>query len=234
MIGVVGAPELSFAVESAAPLKFATAPTLVFRLRVECGASAEVVAVALDVRLGVALRRRSYSPEARARLAELLGAPGSEGGTPHSLFWAQTSLTVPRFMGRTAVDLPIGCSYDLEMALVRYLDALDEGEVPLEFLFSGSVFYHGAGGALQVARLPWDREAQYRLPIAIWRAALEQHYPDSAWLRVRRDTLDRLNAYRARRLLPGWEAVFEELLQLAAGGAAEPGKEVSNRWSRSQ
>lgn len=222
MIGVAGAPDLSFAVEGAAPMEFAAAPTLVFRLRVESGEAAVVAAVALDVQLGIALRRRTYIPETRARLTELLGAPGGEGSAPRSLFWTQTTIMVPRFTGATTVDLPIGCSYDLEMALVRYLDSLDGGEVPLEFLFSGSVFYRDTGGALQVARIPWDREAEYRLPISIWRAVLEQHYPDSAWLRLRRDTLDRLNTYRARRLLPGWEAALEELLQLAEGGATEP------------
>lgn len=234
MSEVPGAPELSFAVEGAAPLEFAAVPTVVFRLRVTGEDSAEVAAVALDVRVGITLRRRGYTHETRARLAELLGAPGGEGTTPHSLFWAQTSVMVPRFTGKITVELPIGCSYDLEMALVRYLDALEDGVVPLEFLFSGSVFYRDTGGALQVARIPWDREATYPLPISVWRAVLEQHYPDSAWLRVRRDTLARLNTYRARRLLPGWEAALEELMELAEGGVAEPGKEESSRWSRSQ
>jgi len=39
--------------------------------------------------------------------------------------------------------------------------ALDDGEVPLEFLFSGTVFYSGDDGALQTMRISWDAEAEW-------------------------------------------------------------------------
>jgi hypothetical protein len=56
---------------------------------------------------------------------------------------------VPPFTGTTVVDLHVPCSYDMEVLASKYLDALAGGEVPLEFLFSGTVFYTGAGGQLQ-------------------------------------------------------------------------------------
>lgn len=230
MTGAVGAPELSFAVEDAAPLEFAAVPTLAFRLRVESGGAVPVAAVALNVQLGIALRRRSYDPATRARLTELLGAAGGDNGALRTLFWTKTTIMVPPFTGNTTFELPIVCTYDFETAVVKYLHALEDGEVPLEFLFSGTIYYRGEGGALNVGRIPWDREATYRLPIPVWRAVLERHYPDSAWLRLRRDTLERLHAYRARRLLPGWDDALDELLRLAEGGLVEPGNAEVSQW----
>lgn len=228
MIGAAGVPELSFAVEAATPQEFAAVPTLSFRLRVESGMDVAVAALALDVQLGIALRGRAYDPATRARLTELLGAPGGESGALRSLFWTRTTIMVPPFTGSTTMELPIGCTYDFEVAVVKYLHALEEGEVPLEFLFSGAIYYRGAGGMLNVGRIPWDREAMYRLPIRVWREVLERHYPDSGWLRLRRDTLERLHAYRARLLLPGCDDALEELLRQAEGEREEPRKvEVS-------
>ena len=41
----------------------------------------------------------------------------------------------------------------------------EDGEIPLEFLFGGTVFYAGAGGGLQVQPISWAAEARYRLPV---------------------------------------------------------------------
>ena len=47
------------------------------------------------------------------------------------------------------------CSYDLEVAAAKYLDALPDGEVPLAFHFSGRIFYRGEDGRLQIVLTPW-------------------------------------------------------------------------------
>src|SRR5262249_32365982 len=100
-----------------------------------------------------------------------------------------------------------------EVASAKYLHGLRDGEVPLELLFSGTVFYAGEGGALRVAQVPWDREAQFRLPLRVWRDAMEAHFPGAAWLRLRADVFARLVAYKARRALPTGEAAVVELLE---------------------
>ena len=41
-----------------------------------------------------------------------------------------------------------------------------DGEIPLDLLFSGTVFYAGPGGALQINRISWNAEAAYRLPVS--------------------------------------------------------------------
>jgi hypothetical protein len=221
------APELTFVIEGAEAVEYAAVPTLRFRLRIESVGGAEIASVALNAQVRIALRRRSYDPPTRERLTELLGAPGSDGGVIRSLFWTNATTMVPPFAGATTIELDIGCTYDFEVAVAKYFHALEEGEVPLEFLFSGSVFYPGPGGALRVGRIPWDREASFRLPVGVWRALMEEHFPNSAWIRLRRDTFDRLHAFRARRVLPGWEETIEELLRAGGAEVPEPGRVVA-------
>ena len=66
---------------------------------------------------------------------------------------------------------------------------------------------------LQTGRIGWDKEAAYRLPVAAWREMMDRYFPDSAWLRLRREQFDALCAYRARHSLVSWEATVEVLLR---------------------
>jgi hypothetical protein len=204
-------PALAFAVTGAARLEHAASPTLRFTLRVDAG-GAHVRSVMLDTQVRIAATRRAYPHSADDRLFELFGPRADWGTTLRSLLWTRTTLAIPAFTGRTEVDLLIPCTYDLDVAAAKYLGALEDGDVPLEFLFSGSLFYALPDGRLQTARLSWDLEAEYRLPVAVWRETMDHHFPDSAWLRLDRESHDRLVAYKARRALPTWSAVLDELL----------------------
>jgi hypothetical protein len=86
------------------------------------------------------------------------------------------------------VEITIPCSSDLTLASTKYFYALEEGEVPLLFLFSGTIFYAGADGRLQVEQISWNKEAMYRLPVSVWREMMETHYPNCAWLYLNRET----------------------------------------------
>jgi hypothetical protein len=44
---------------------------------------------------------------------------------------------------------------------------------------------------------------------------MDHYFPNSAWLRLRRDSFDRLYAYRSRNALPSWERVVDALLDEA-------------------
>src|SRR5262249_36757096 len=100
----------------------------------------------------------------------------------------------------------------------KYFAGLDDGEVPLRLLFSGSVFHAGDDGALRVAPIPWSKEAEYRLPVRVWRAMMDLYYPDSAWLCLRRDTFERLYRYKVGRGLPTGERAVARRLAAAEGG----------------
>src|SRR4051812_31990390 len=193
------APELMFAIDEAGPLEHAAAPTLRFALRIE--SAADVRSVALSVEIRIAATRRGYDEAAQRRLVELFGAPEDWGRSLHALHWTTLNVNVPGFSRSTVVELLVPCSYDLEVAGAKYLNALEDGEVPLEFLFSGTVFYSGADGRLQVDRIAWDKEASYRLPVAVWRQTMDRYFPGAGWLRLRRDTFERLSAYKANNAL---------------------------------
>jgi hypothetical protein len=204
-------PEVAFAVQDAARVEHAAAPTLRFVLRADSG-GAPVRSILLDTQIRIAARRRRYDPAATDRLFELFGPREDWGTNLNSLLWTRTTTVVPAFTGATTIDLDVPCTYDLEVTASRYLDALADGEVPLEFLFSGALFYTGPDGRLQTARISWEAEAEYALPVAVWKETMERHFPGSAWLRVDKATFDRLCTYRSTRALPTWADVFGELL----------------------
>jgi Family of unknown function (DUF6084) len=204
-------PQLGFEVESAEAVRFAAAPTVAFALRVT--SDRPVRSLALNAQVRIAPARRRYSDRDRERLVELFGPPERWGETLRTFLWAQTSALVPPFERDTSVELTVPCTYDLEVATAKYFYGLDDGDVPLELLFSGTVFFLDEAGALRAAQIPWESEAPYRMPVQAWQDAMAQHFPGAAWLRLRTDVFDRLVAYKARHALPTWEATVEQLLE---------------------
>jgi hypothetical protein len=114
--------------------------------------------------------------------------------------------------------MPVPCTYDLDVVAAKYFYALEDGEVPLEFLFSGTVFYAGEGGRLQIARISWEKEAEYRMPVRLWKEMMEQYFPNRAWIRLHKDAFDQLYNYKVRMGLPTWEAAVEALLRASEQG----------------
>jgi Family of unknown function (DUF6084) len=209
---------LDFSVRGAAPVEHAAAPAIGFELAVTSRGEVPIRSVVLDVQVQIAARRRSYGEREQARLHDLFGTPERWADTLRSVPWLRTTQVVPAFAGETVVSLQVPCTYDFEVAGSKYLAALADGEVPLELLFGGTIFYTAPGGALQTAMIGWDSEAEYRLPVSVWRATMDRYFPHSAWLRVDRDTFDRLYAYRARRALPSWEHALGRLLDAEEDG----------------
>jgi hypothetical protein len=201
-------PELAFAIEDAARVEYAAVPTLRFALRIE--ADVPVRSILLDAQVQIAARRRGYDAAAHDRLFELFGPVGNWSNSLRTLLWTRTTLVVPPFSQSTVANLDVPCTYDLDVAASRYFDALTDGEVPLEFLFSGSVFY---GDVLQTARISWEQEAEYRLPVAVWKETLERHFPGTAWMRLPKESFDRLCAYKSRNALASWGDVVDRLLE---------------------
>ena len=207
------APELAFAIEDAGVLDHAAVPTLRFGLRID--ADADVRSASLNVQVRIAATKRSYSDHEEERLAELFGRPEQWGRSLRSLHWTNVALNVPAFSASTLVDLPVTCTYDLEVTGSSFFEALDDGNVPLEFLFAGTVFYADADGRLQVRPIAWDREAAFSLPVATWREMIDRHFANSAWLRLGKDSFDRLHRYRAQNALLTWEDTIDSLLRQA-------------------
>jgi hypothetical protein len=211
-------PDLDFRVEDAEVYEFAAVPSLLFKLRIENLQEEPIRSVALNTQVRIAATQRHYDAAEQSRLLELFGEPHRWRDTLRSLLWTHTVLQVPRFSGSTVVDMPVTCTYDLDVVASKYFYALEGGEIPLEFLFSGTVFYAVEGGLLQTARISWEKEATFRLPVRLWKDMMEHYYPNSAWIRLQKDAFELLYDYKIRRSLPTWEAAVESLVRASEQG----------------
>jgi hypothetical protein len=206
-------PDLDFRVESAAPVPFAAAPLLGFRIGVTNANAGEVVySVALRAQIQLEVTRRRYSEAEQAHLRDLFGEPERWGQTLRSMLWTNACATVAPFTGGTTVEVQVPCTFDFNVAATKYFHGIENGEIPLCFLFSGTVFYDAGDGAPQVAPISWSKETRFRLPAETWRCLMETYYPNSAWLCLRRDVFERLYQYKIRRGLPTWEAALDRIL----------------------
>ncbi|HEY2747635.1 MAG TPA: DUF6084 family protein [Polyangia bacterium] len=205
--------DLAFSVAGARVQPHAAQPTLVLALVIEERGGQSLEGLALQCQLRIEPQRRGYAPEEERRLADLFGDADRWSSTMRPLPWIDTTLFTPAFDGRTEVELAVPCSYDLEVAAAKYFGALVDGEVALRLLFRGTIFARGEGG-LEMTPLPWDRETTWRLPVALWRAAIDGHFPDAGWLRLRKETIDALLAFKGRHALPSWDGVIAQLLKV--------------------
>jgi len=207
-------PDLDFKIVDVESVKHAAVPTLYFKLAInQSGRPVPIQSISLQCQLRIDTRRCSYKPQEKARLTDLFGEPEHWAKTLHSLLWTHAGVVVPAFAGdATQVDLPVPCSFDFNIAVNKYFDCLEGGEVPLIVLFSGSIFYRGDDGALQVGPISWNKEASFDLPVRLWQQMMDHYYPDGAWICLRKDVFDRLSQFKTRTGLPTWEHAVENLL----------------------
>jgi hypothetical protein len=205
-------PELSFAISGVQPALFAASPTLNFSLAISDSQSLPIHAVALRCQIRIEPARRSYAPDEKRRLSDLFGEPSRWGQTMRTMLWTHASVVAPPFTSKTSVDLAVPCTYDFNLAATKYFYGLDDGELPLCFLFSGTIFYADEQGDLRVSQIPWDREANFRLPVATWREMMDVYYPNTAFLALGKDAFDALYDFKTRHSIPTWEAAIERLL----------------------
>jgi len=213
------APVLAFAVTAAEEERFAALPTLRFGLEIARTAGLPVGSVTLTTVVRIDVARRSYGPQAQHALGELFGAPEQWATGMRPLTWTRTTVHVPAFDDRTTVQIPVECSYDTELAVTKYLRAVgDEGDIPLDFLFSGTVFHRAPGGpGLAASRISWtDGDTRYALPAVLWQSLTDRYHAGGNWLRLSRETFDRLDAYRARHVLVSPDDAVRALLDSSA------------------
>jgi hypothetical protein len=205
-----GGPQVRFTIASVRTEPHAAAPTLVFRVRVEESSGAFMQAALLRCQVYIDVRHRRYSAAEGERLNEIVAEPARWSDTMRPLLWTTVPLVLSRCQGTVDVDLPISCSYDFDVASGKYFRALDEGDVPLSFMFSGTMFAAGPSG-LQVTPVSWDSEARFRLAVRTWREAMDQHFGDTTWIRLQRESFDALDRVRRHRGFVTWDQAVEAL-----------------------
>lgn len=206
-------PDLQLTIESADVVQFAAAPLLSFKVRIVNHPDEELIhTIAMRAQIQIETTRRKYDANEQAGLRDLFGEPDRWGQTLKSMLWTHASVVVPRFTGSVIADIQVPCSFDFNVAATKYFHGVTNGDLPLCFQFSGNVFYQGEDGALQVAPIPWDKEAKFRLPVQAWKALMDAYYPNSAWLSLRRDTFEKLYQFKVREGIPTWEEAIEKIL----------------------
>ena len=206
-------PDLQLTIESADVVQFAAAPLLSFKVRIVNHPDEELIhTIAMRAQIQIEATRRKYDANEQAGLRDLFGEPDRWGQTLKSMLWTHASVVVPRFTGSVIADIQVPCSFDFNVAATKYFHGVTNGDLPLCFQFSGNVFYQGEDGALQVAPIPWDKEAKVRLPVQAWKALMDAYYPNSAWLSLRRDTFEKLYQFKVREGIPTWEEAIEKIL----------------------
>jgi hypothetical protein len=149
-------PDLDFQVQSIEPEKYSATPLLIFKIKIaQADGTTPIHAIALRCQIRIEPARRRYGSGEEERLLELFGRRDQWGQTLRSMLWTHASTMVPAFNSATIADLPVPCTFDFNVAMTKYFDALEEGEVPLSLLFSGTIFYETDGGALQAAPISW-------------------------------------------------------------------------------
>jgi hypothetical protein len=220
--------DLIFGCTGATAERYAATPTVTFALTITERSGVRVHAIALRCQIRIEPHRRRYSAVEAQRLHDLFGDPSRWAETVKPIQLATVTTMVPTFTAVTETDLPVPCTYDLEVASARYLQGLDDGTIPLLLLFSGTVFLATDEG-FSVELVPWSAEASYRMPVSIWHDLVHMHFPGRAWLPCGRETLDALSAFKAQRALPTWDATLNALMAEATPAEArEPARDTSD------
>jgi len=206
-------PDLDFKVESIQPEPYSATPLLIFKIKVsQRDGNTPIHAIALRCQIRIEPARRRYAEAEEHRLFELFGRREQWGQTLRSTLWTHASTMVSAFEGTTVADLPVPCTFDFNVAMTKYFDALEDGEVPLTLLFSGTIFYQNEAGALQAAPISWEKEATGRLPAKVWHEMMQHYYPNTAWLCLNKQLFDRLHNYKSQGGHTSWENAIEKLL----------------------
>ncbi len=176
--------ELAFGCTEARSARYAATPTLSFTLHITESTGVRVHAIALRCQIRIEPHRRRYSADEARRLNDLFGDTSRWAETVKPIQLATVSAMVPGFTSLTEIELPVPCTYDLEVASARYLQGARRRHHPA----AAAVQRHGvhrqrglvqrradpvelrgflpdAGGRLAGRReraLPWQRLAAVR------------------------------------------------------------------------
>lgn len=204
-------PELTFAIAGIEIERFAMTPTLRFRMRAT--ASRPVENIALQCQLRIEPMRRSYGGAEHEKLADLFGERARWGETLKSFLWTIVPASVAAFEETASFEILVPCTFDFDVATTKYFHGLESGDIPISALFSGSVFYRDAQDRLQISQISWSNAVSHRLPASLWHELMNQYYPNAAWLRLERDTFERLYQLKRELGVPSFEQVLDRLLR---------------------
>lgn len=193
----VAAPQ--FEILGVTPDPLTATPTLRFEVGINDDSGRDIYTIAITAQVNIDADRRGYDEPTRERLQDLFGEPERIPQTAGALLWARVEALAPSFTGHGSVVLDVPVNGDIELAAMRYFDALSDGTVPLTFHFSGTVFASDEFDRLKLTLVPWSCSARYRLKLSVWRELIENRYAAGGFVRLHADTIEKLRRVRVRR-----------------------------------
>jgi hypothetical protein len=167
-------PELDFSIEGAHVLSSGAQAAIGLCVQiVVTPPETHVYSLSLNYDVRIDAVRRRYTDEEQRHLISLFGPIGNWCRTLHALPWLSGTAQVPAFIGQRLIDVSLPCRGEINPVVARYFDALAAGDVLLVASFSGAGFVASDSLPLQMSRIPWDRQATFRLPLGLWREARE-------------------------------------------------------------
>ena len=204
--------EMTFTVADVTPSEdYSLTPLLLARIGIATGDEQPVYAIALRCQIRIEPLRRPYSDAEAEGLVDLFGPRSRWANTQRTFLWQHSTAMVPGFTKATEIALPLECTYDFEVAASKYLHALKDGGIPLQFLFSGTIFTHGERG-VAVQQVSWECEDRYNVPVSVWHNLIQRHYPNAGWVRLDHETLEALASYKSARGMLDFDEAVTSLL----------------------
>jgi len=205
-------PDVDYTIEGALPLRHAASPHIEFALRATNRSPELIHTIILRCQVQLEVQKRTYKPEEQERLSDLFGEPERWSETVRSMLWTNTHVVLPRFSDSATVQVAVPCTFDFNIAATKYFAGVSNGDVPVTFYFSGTVFYDADSGGVNATQIPWEKEAVYRMPVRVWQDMMDFYYPNTNWLCLRRDVFERLYAFKVRHGLPTFEHALEKVV----------------------
>ncbi len=206
-------PDLNFTIEGAEPLRFAAAPHIAFKLAVTNPTNVTIHSVIVKCQIQIDVSRRQYSAAEQSSLSDLFGESKRWSETLRTLLWTNATVVVPSFKGAISVALQVPCTFDFNVATTKYFAGINQGDIPVSFLFSGTIFYESDNSPLQVFPIPWEKEASFRMPINVWQDMMNAYYPNTTWLCLERNAFEKLSAYKIQHGLPTFEEALTKAME---------------------
>ena len=221
-------PDLRFSIGAPTSMPYAAIPTIAAPLRItNASPNTPIQSILLNCQIQIEPLGRAYSAQEEARLLDLFGDRSRWARTMKPMLWTIQVLKVPAFAEEATIDIPLPCTMDFDVAATKFFYGLEAGVIPISVLFSGTAFYTDESGYLQATQIPWDHEAKFQLPHDVWRAAIDAHYPEMEWLRLSKETFERLYLLKVARGIPTWDRLLNQILdhtesRVSAAWLAEP------------
>ena len=170
--------DLQFEIESVG--RASDSNTMIARLGIRNHSVMPVHSIRLHTQIQIEPGRRPYTPAEKSALLDVFGTPEQWRSSIRPLMWACADVVVGSFTASNLTDLQFPICSEFGFSAGKYLAGLQEGEIPLSFLFSGMIFF-AARERPQVAPIPWDTEARFRLPVSAWKSCSMKRVRPEHW-----------------------------------------------------